>query len=115
MEYKERKEGRTDGKLAPKGHKRRAFQVTEQSTSAKIYTAEVLNTVLRSKYNLPTSFLAPHTLDIMKIIHDEVKALQVQVPADQLEATGGTTGRPRGRGPARPRKRSMIESSQSIS
>ena len=33
MEYKERKEGRVDGKLAPKDHKRRPFQVTEQSTS----------------------------------------------------------------------------------
>ena len=32
MEYKERKEGRIDGKLAPRGHKRRPFQVTEQST-----------------------------------------------------------------------------------
>ena len=32
MEYKERKEGRIDGKLALKGHKRRPFQVTEQST-----------------------------------------------------------------------------------
>ena len=33
MEYKERKEGRINGKLAPKGHKRCPFQVTEQSTS----------------------------------------------------------------------------------
>ena len=36
MEYKERKEGRIDGKLAPKGHKRRPFQVTEQSTSESL-------------------------------------------------------------------------------
>ena len=36
MEYKERKEGRIDGKLAPKGHKRRPFQVTEQSTSLQL-------------------------------------------------------------------------------
>ena len=36
MEYKERKEGRINGKLAPKGHKRRPFQVTEQSTSIHV-------------------------------------------------------------------------------
>ena len=41
MEYKERKEGRVDGKLAPKGHKRRPFQVTEQSTSSPLLASGI--------------------------------------------------------------------------
>lgn len=84
------------------------FDVLEKiaQNSARICTVEVLNTVLGSKYNLPTSYLKRYALDIMKIIHDEATAERDSLPADQLEAaTGSMAGQPRGREPPRHRKR----------